>query len=80
MSLDGARRVPARHAVGSASVEAPGLTADQEQVLGALRTGERERFLIHGVTGSGKTEVYLRAVADTLARGRSAIVLVRRSR
>ncbi len=74
ISLEGARRVPARHAVGSATVEAPGLTADQERVVAALRTGDR--FLIHGVTGSGKTEVYLRAVADTLARGRSAIVLV----
>ena len=34
------------------------------------------RFLLHGVTGSGKTEVYLQAVAATLAAGRSAIVLV----
>ena len=33
-------------------------------------------LLLHGVTGSGKTEVYLRAVAATLRRGRSAIVLV----
>jgi primosomal protein N' (replication factor Y) len=33
-------------------------------------------FLLHGVTGSGKTEVYLRAVEHTLAYGRSAIVLV----
>ena len=37
--------------------------------------GER-RLLLHGVTGSGKTEVYLRAVAAALERGRSAIVLV----
>ena len=40
----------------------------------ALRPGEA--FLLHGVTGSGKTEVYLRAVSATLARGRGAIVLV----
>jgi primosomal protein N' (replication factor Y) (superfamily II helicase) len=33
-------------------------------------------LLLHGVTGSGKTEVYLRAVAEALQRGRSAIVLV----
>ncbi|HEY7629063.1 MAG TPA: primosomal protein N', partial [Thermoleophilaceae bacterium] len=34
------------------------------------------KLLLHGVTGSGKTEVYLRAVAAALERGRSAIVLV----
>ncbi len=33
-------------------------------------------FLLHGVTGSGKTEIYLRAVAQTLSQGRKAIVLV----
>ena len=33
-------------------------------------------FLLHGATGSGKTEVYLRAIAETLARNRQAIVLV----
>jgi primosomal protein N' (replication factor Y) len=34
------------------------------------------RFLLHGVTGSGKTEVYLRAVASCLEKGRQALVLV----
>ncbi len=33
-------------------------------------------FLLHGVTGSGKTEIYLRAIAETLAHGRQAVVLV----
>lgn len=32
--------------------------------------------LLHGVTGSGKTEIYLRAVAETIARGRQAIIMV----
>lgn len=34
------------------------------------------QFLLHGVTGSGKTEIYLRTIGETLARGRQAIVLV----
>ncbi len=38
--------------------------------------GGDRRLLLHGVTGSGKTEVYLRAAAAALDRGRSAIVLV----
>jgi primosomal protein N' (replication factor Y) len=75
------RRRPVSHAVGSASVTPPQLTAEQERalepILGALASRPREaRFLLHGVTGSGKTEIYLRAVAAALERGRSAVVLV----
>ncbi len=55
------------------------LTGDQQQALdavrGALEAGEGG-LLLHGVTGSGKTEVYLRAVEEVLARGRGAVVLV----
>jgi primosomal protein N' (replication factor Y) len=42
----------------------------------ALANEKRAAFLLEGITGSGKTEVYLHAVADCLARGKSAIVLV----
>ncbi len=42
----------------------------------SLRAKEFRAFLLHGVTGSGKTEVYLQAIEECLARGRSALLLV----
>jgi primosomal protein N' (replication factor Y) len=55
-------------------------TEDQEralaELLGAAEGGGFRPFLLHGVTGSGKTEVYFRAVEAALARGRGAILLV----
>ena len=58
----------------------PPLTPEQEVVWKEIRAGLRARrhqvYLLHGVTGSGKTEIYLRAIAEVLAQGRQAIVLV----
>ena len=56
------------------------LTQDQsmamEKILPYVKRGEYRCFLLHGVTGSGKTEVYLRIVSEVIAEGRQAIVLV----
>ena len=59
---------------------APKLTPDQQKAWAAIRAqmrgAEAARFLLHGVTGSGKTEIYLRAIAETLRQGKRAILLV----
>ena len=56
------------------------LTPDQQAALlpivEGLRAGGYRAFFLDGVTGSGKTEVYLHAVRETLALGRSCLVLV----
>jgi primosomal protein N' (replication factor Y) len=56
------------------------LTAQQTEVMNALvqaiSAGRYARFLLHGVTGSGKTEVYLQLIARVLQEQRQAIVLV----
>lgn len=74
------RRYVAHDAVGARRAQPPPLTGDQAAALGAveeqLRGDVPQALLLHGVTGSGKTEVYLRAAATTLDQGRGAIVLV----
>lgn len=56
------------------------LTSDQnraiQEALPALKERRFAQFLLHGVTGSGKTEVYLSLIEEALRRGRGAIVLV----
>lgn len=57
---------------------APTLLPDQVAAVAAVSEslGRFQCLLLHGVTGSGKTEVYLRAIQDVIARGRQALVLV----
>jgi len=61
-------------------VPAPVLTVAQQaawdRVADAMREAAGTTFLLHGVTGSGKTEIYLRAVAASMRAGKGAIVCV----
>lgn len=70
----------ADHAPQPLPAPAPRLTPTQERVWTAfrndLRAGDPTPNLLFGVTGSGKTEIYLRAVGWALAQGKGAIVLV----
>jgi primosomal protein N' (replication factor Y) len=54
----------------------PDQLAVWNQLEPALRQGGFHAFLLHGVTGSGKTEVYLRAIEEVVRQGKEAIVLV----
>ncbi|PTX61217.1 replication restart DNA helicase PriA [Melghirimyces profundicolus] len=47
-----------------------------QKIVAPLREGRHRTVLLHGVTGSGKTEIYLQAITETLNQGRQAIVLV----
>jgi primosomal protein N' (replication factor Y) len=64
----GAPQFESNHQLTGAQAEA------LERIVGAL--GAYRPFLLHGVTGSGKTEVYLRAIARVLERGGQALVMV----
>lgn len=60
--------------------EAVKLTADQQsvfdQLLASITKGENKTFLLEGITGSGKTEVYLQLIEKTIAEGKTALLLV----
>ncbi|HTS61985.1 MAG TPA: primosomal protein N' [Candidatus Acidoferrales bacterium] len=62
--------VRARHVLNDAQ------QAAFERIRGAIEARRFETFLIHGVTGSGKTEVYLTSIETALAAGRGALLLV----
>lgn len=75
------RRAPGGSGL-SAPADRPQLFPEQEAAVAAIvaaldgEAGSQRSLLLHGVTGSGKTEVYLAAVEAALERGRGAIVLV----
>ena len=64
---------------GGASFRLPELTAHQQTALDELRrqfAEGRETALLHGVTSSGKTEIYIHLIAEVLARGGDVLLLV----
>jgi len=74
--LEGAERFNAQHT----PVMPPALTADQRLALGTIRdaldSSQHQTILLHGITGSGKTEIYMQAIEQTISFGRQSIVLV----
>lgn len=67
-------------AVGGPLETPPKLTPDQEEIfkklVSALDAGRFEVFLLHGITGSGKTEIYLRCIQRMLDFGKGSVMLV----
>lgn len=78
LTQEEALRVPAEEAADPG----PKIIFSQEQqrafngILPLLESGRAEAALLYGVTGSGKTQVYIRLVQETLRMGKSAIILV----
>ncbi|MFL5954146.1 MAG: primosomal protein N' [Gaiellaceae bacterium] len=64
-----------RHALGG-EAEPLELSAGQRAAVARITSGEPGNYLLYGATGSGKTEVYLQAIASMLERGFGSIVLV----
>ena len=68
------RRVPYKDVQGTAAARE--LTAAQRNAIAQIAGSDKRVQLLHGVTGSGKTEIYLSLIADALAQGKSALFLV----
>lgn len=69
-------------AIDEAFINEQQLTLNENQrfavaeICAALKNEKNQEFLLHGVTGSGKTEVYIRVIAEALQAGKTALVLV----
>lgn len=74
-----ARRDPLAH-ISEAKQRSVALTVEQQQavtqIVSRIDAGKYSSFLLHGVTGSGKTEIYIQAMQEALRRRRSALMLI----
>lgn len=79
ITIKNPRNAPAT-APAVATEEALQFTADQQRIYReleeSLNASEFRTFLLHGVTGSGKTEIYIRCIEHVLRQGKTAIVMV----
>lgn len=57
-------------------VEWPALNADQQRALNTIRQANKQVVLLHGVTGSGKTEVFFHLAKEQLEQGKQVLILV----
>jgi primosomal protein N' (replication factor Y) (superfamily II helicase) len=76
---DAIRRDPLAETLGIADAEytlMPAQSSVLTQIEQQMNSGSYSAFLLHGVTGSGKTEIYMRAMSKALSLGRSAMMLV----
>lgn len=70
----GVQRIPYKAVSGHG--KSVTLTYEQNAVLQKIISNQGKSFLLHGVTGSGKTEIYIRAIKNALEQGKTAIMLV----
>lgn len=68
--------IPLEQGAGARLILTPAQQEAFRRIESAITTHRHETFLLHGVTGSGKTELYLRAIDLVVRQGRSAICLV----
>jgi primosomal protein N' (replication factor Y) (superfamily II helicase) len=67
---------PINHSAFSVELSAKELTQDQQNALDTITKSENIITLLHGITGSGKTEIYLRLIREKIKKGEQCLLLV----